>query len=110
MPGGFVDQYETVEESMLRELKEETGIKVPVPVLKGSIRKDKRYDYPGRSTRGRTITTAFHVELNDKTLPKVKGSDDAAKAKWFPLSEFVKMQDKMYEDHYYIITDLLGLG
>lgn len=110
LPGGFLNQFETVQECAVRELREETGIKVPAPVLNGSIKKEKRYDHPGRSLRGRTITTAFHIDLNDKTLPKVKGADDAAKAKWVPLNEFIRSQNEMYEDHYHIITDLLGLG
>ena len=110
LPGGFLDQFETVEECAIRELKEETGIKVPEAVLRGSIKREKRYDHPTRSLRGRTITTAFHFDLHDKTMPKVRGSDDAAKAKWVPLNEFIRKQDEMYEDHYSIICDLLGLG
>ena len=110
MPGGFVGQFETVRESAVRELEEETKIKVPPKVLRNSIVKEKRYDHPSRSLRGRTITTAFHIDLNERTLPKVKGSDDAASAKWVPMSEFIRSQDKMFEDHYHIVTDLLGLG
>lgn len=110
MPGGFVGQFETVENSAIRELEEETKIKVPPKVLRSSIRKEKRYDNPSRSLRGRTITTAFHIDLNERTLPKVKGSDDAASAKWVPMSEFIRSQDKMFEDHHHIVTDLLGIG
>ena len=111
LPGGFLNQYETVRECAARELEEETKIKVPPARLRGSIRTEKRYDHPGRSLRGRTITTAFHFDLyGEKSLPKVKGSDDAASAKWFPLNEFIRMQEQMYEDHYHIVTDLLGLG
>ena len=110
LPGGFVGQFETVREAALRELEEETRIKVPPRVLATSIVKEKRFDHPKRSTRGRTITTAFHIELHEKSLPRVKGSDDAETAKWFPLHQFIQMQDKMFEDHYYIITDMLGLG
>jgi bifunctional NMN adenylyltransferase/nudix hydrolase len=111
LPGGFLNPFETVEECAARELEEETRIKVPPARLRGSIRKEKRYDHPGRSLRGRTITTAFHFDLfGERSLPKVRGSDDAAKAKWFPLNELVRLQDKMYEDHYHIVTDILGLG
>jgi len=110
LPGGFVGQYETVKDCALRELQEETKIKVPPAILRSSIVKENRYDHPRRSTRGRTITTAFHFDLHERTLPKVKGSDDAAKAKWVPLNQFIRMQDQMYEDHYSIVTDLLGLG
>jgi len=111
MPGGFLNQFETVQECAVRELEEETKIKVPPAKLIGSIRKEKRYDYPSRSLRGRTITTAFHFDLiGEKSLPKVKGSDDAVNAKWTPLSDFVRGQERMFEDHYHIVTDLLGLG
>lgn len=111
LPGGFLNQYETVRECAARELEEETKIKVPPARLRGSIRTEKRYDHPGRSLRGRTITTAFHFDLfGERSLPKVRGSDDAAAARWFPLNELVRLQDKMYEDHYHIVTDLLGLG
>jgi bifunctional NMN adenylyltransferase/nudix hydrolase len=110
-PGGFLNQFETVRECAARELEEETRIKVPPNVLRGSIAKEKRYDHPGRSLRGRSITTAFHFNLlGERSLPKVRGSDDAAQAKWVPLSEFVQMQAVIFEDHYHIVTDLLGLG
>lgn len=111
MPGGFLNQYETVADCAVRELEEETKIKVPPAKLRGSVRKEKRYDYPSRSLRGRSITTAFHFDLiGEKSLPKVRGSDDAVKAKWVPLNEFIRMQEQMFEDHYHIVTDLLGLG
>lgn len=35
-------------------------------------------------------------------LPTVKGADDAADAKWIPLSEFEKMESSMFEDHWQI--------
>lgn len=108
LPGGFLDPDETMEEGMIRELREETKLKVPEPVLKGCIRYSKIYDAPQRSLRGRTITNAFLIELTAGVLPKVKGSSDAEKAFWMPLNEFYQSQDKMFEDHYSIIIDLLG--
>jgi bifunctional NMN adenylyltransferase/nudix hydrolase len=59
-----------------------------------------------RSTRGRTITHAFHILLKDGPLPKVKGGDDAVKAKWVPVGE---LDSRMcYEDHYEIIKHFIG--
>lgn len=108
LPGGFVNQSETLLDASIRELKEETKLKVPVPVLKGSIKAQHTFDDPDRSTRGRTITTAFHFELGDGLeLPRVTGADDAEKAKWVPLSEIDPCQ--MYEDHYDIIDYFVGL-
>jgi bifunctional NMN adenylyltransferase/nudix hydrolase len=108
LPGGFLNANtdKSVEAAMLRELKEETGIKVPVPVLKGSIVRSKVFDAIDRSARGRTITHAFHIVLPDGELPKVKGMDDAEKARWVPIAE-VKSQD-CFEDHYEILQHFVG--
>lgn len=107
LPGGFLNPNETIETGMLRELREETKLKVPLPVLKGSIKANHRFDAINRSIRGRTITDAFLIELQPGPLPAVKGSDDAAKAKWVPLSEFEKMEEEMFEDHYHIVSYFL---
>jgi len=109
LPGGFLNQEETMLDGAIRELKEETKIKVPVPVLKGSIKGSKTFDAPNRSARGRTITQAFYIDLGmADELPKVKGSDDAAKAFWVPFKD-VK-QEKMFEDHFHIIDNFLNIG
>ncbi|MCP5335815.1 MAG: bifunctional nicotinamide-nucleotide adenylyltransferase/Nudix hydroxylase [Oceanospirillaceae bacterium] len=109
LPGGFVDQNERLLDACLRELREETRLKVPAPVLKGSIRRQGVYDDPYRSARGRTITHAFYIELEpSQTLPKVKGADDARQACWVPLGD-IRPQE-MFEDHYFIIQDMLGVG
>jgi bifunctional NMN adenylyltransferase/nudix hydrolase len=108
LPGGFVDPHERIRDACLRELKEETRIKVPVPVLRGSIRRADVFDEPYRSARGRTITHAFYIELEPSSeLPKVKGGDDARTAQWVPLGELDPEQ--MFEDHYFIIQAMVGL-
>lgn len=106
MPGGFVNQSERLVDGMVRELREETKIKVPAPVLKGNIKKVEVFDHPDRSSRGRTITHAFLVELPAGDLPKVKGSDDAKTAKWYPISQL--RREDMFEDHMDIIQTLTG--
>ena len=108
LPGGFLNQEETMLDGAIRELKEETKIKVPVPVLKGSIKESKTFDAPNRSSRGRTITQAFLIDLGVGELPKVKGSDDAEKAFWVPFNQ-VK-QEKMFEDHFHIIDNFINIG
>ena len=100
-------------EGAIRELREETELKVPEKVLKGSIFHEKVFDHPDRSLRcrvkgkhGRTVTMAFGFKLDDaEKLPKVKGSDDAMDARWIPLDVVLgEMRDSLMEDHYDIIN------
>ena len=107
LPGGFIGAHERLADACLRELREETRLKVPAPVLKGSIKGQEVFDDPYRSARGRTITHAFYIELEpNKELPKVKGGDDAKHAMWVPLAELDPKQ--LFEDHYFIIQEMIG--
>jgi bifunctional NMN adenylyltransferase/nudix hydrolase len=108
LPGGFVRENETVQASCLRELREETRLKIPVPVLKGSIKGTHVFDHPERSLRGRTITHAFHFDFPVGELPPVRGGDDAEKARWFPVSEALEMGPQLFEDHLHILEFFLG--
>lgn len=108
LPGGFLNPRETLEEGCIRELIEETKIKVPEIVLRKAMTYSKRFDHPDRDLRGRTITEAFLFELTggDGKLPRVKGSDDAKIARWFKLSEIDDMEECIYGDHKHIIDTL----
>ncbi len=111
LPGGFLQPELTLEDNAIKELKEETQIKVPSAVLRGSIKASRPFDYPERSSRGRTVTFAYFIELEPSLkdgLPKVKGGDDAAKAFWLPLSALGENEDKFFEDHYSVIRTFLG--
>lgn len=108
MPGGFMNASTdvSIQSAMIRELREETGIKIPVPVLIGSIVKKEQFDAIGRSSRGRTITHAFRIDLPDGSLPKVRGMDDASRATWIPISQLDSAV--CFEDHYDILQTMLG--
>lgn len=108
LPGGFLNQDERLESGCIRELREETGLKLPEPVLRGSIRDRQVFDHPDRSLRGRTITHAFLFHFPTGELPRVKGGDDADKARWVPLNAFSRMRDVMFEDHFDIAYHFLG--
>ena len=94
-PGGFMNMDETTEQCAIRELEEETGLKV------NEIKQIGAYSKVDRDPRGRTITVAF-LALVDEPLP-VKGQDDAAKAQWFSI----KNLPKLAFDHKEIMKDAI---
>lgn len=102
LPGGFINVNERIKDAIIRELYEETNIDVSRQLLTASLRSTHVFDDPGRSLRGRIITHAGLFILPQKNLPKIKGSDDAEKAKWFPLSDFYGMTEQLFEDHHSI--------
>lgn len=112
LPGGFLASNLTLEDNAIKELKEETQIKVPAQVLRGSIKASHVFDYPERSNRGRTVTHAYFIELAPNLkegLPRVKGGDDAAKAFWLPLSALGEKEEEFFEDHIFIVKHFLGM-
>ena len=82
-PGGFMDMDETTEQCAIRELQEETGLKV------SGLRQIGAYSKVDRDPRGRTVTVAY-LAVVDRPLP-VKGQDDAARAEWWPLSALPRL-------------------
>jgi len=80
-PGGFMNMDETTEQCAVRELEEETGLKV------NEVHQIGAYSKVDRDPRGRTVTVAY-LAIIDAPIA-VKGQDDAAKAQWFPLSAFL---------------------
>lgn len=116
LPGGHLNVNEKFLTGALRELYEETSIKIPEKVLRGSIFYDEIFDNPDRSLRcrvktkkGRTITRAFGYKLDDAAeLPHVKAADDAGEAWWFTYAEVQEMRESMFEDHYDICMKALN--
>lgn len=108
-PGGFVEPREQFYPAALRELEEETGFKALPSQMKVALRGQAVFDHPGRSARGRIITTAFHFDLAEERLPDVEGRDDAERARWVPIAELPQMEEQLFEDHACILDHFLGL-
>ena len=77
-PGGFLNMDENATQGALRELAEETGLRLE------HIKEFGTFTDVNRDPRERVISIAFYALVNKVG---VKGGDDAAKAQWFALDE-----------------------
>jgi 8-oxo-dGTP diphosphatase len=94
LPGGFVEYKEKTEDTAMREVFEETGLKTKINNLVGV------YSDPNRDPRGHTVSVIYLLEICGG---KLKGSDDASDAKFFDLNQLPKLAF----DHNKIIKDAL---
>ncbi len=78
MPGGFVEENETVEETALREVTEETSLKVKLKEILGV------YSDVKRDPRGRVTTVVF---ITEAVGGKLKADTDAEDARWFDVND-----------------------
>lgn len=77
-PGGFMNIDESAEQAAVRELAEETGLKLELEQLKQL----GAFTAVDRDPRERVITVAYYALMEQMA---VEGGDDAAKAQWFPV-------------------------
>jgi 8-oxo-dGTP diphosphatase len=96
LPGGFVDQGETLEKAVVREAREETGLKIY------GIKQFHTYSDPKRDPRFHTIGTVFIA----KAKGRPKAGDDAAALRVVRLRDLKSM--KFAFDHSKIIADYLA--
>lgn len=95
LPGGFVDYGESLEEAVIREVKEETGLDLE------DLKQFHTYSEPNRDPRFHTIATVFMA----KAKGKPRAGDDAASLNIVKLSQ---IQDLDFAfDHKKIIEDYL---
>jgi 8-oxo-dGTP diphosphatase len=96
-PGGFMNMDETTEQCAIRELEEETGMKVT------ELQQIGAYSKVDRDPRGRTITVAYLIVVDAPVA--VIGQDDAAKAQWFPIDALPPLAF----DHEDIMKDAINM-
>ncbi len=84
-PGGFLEEYENLEEAARRELKEETGLEPTYMQEIGS------FSSVNRDPRGRVISTGFYSVVSPTEIHRTHAGDDAAEARWFPITELPEL-------------------
>ncbi len=77
IPGGFVEEGETVEHAAVREIREETSLDVELKGILGV------YSHPMRDMRCHVMTTVFVARAKD--LRKLCAGDDAQDAQFYAL-------------------------
>jgi 8-oxo-dGTP diphosphatase len=95
LPGGFVEYNEKVEDAVVRELKEETGLSTKIKSIIGV------YSDPERDPRGHTVSVVFELEV---TKGKMKSGDDAKEVKLFSLDKLPELAF----DHDMIVADFIS--
>jgi 8-oxo-dGTP diphosphatase len=96
LPGGFVEWGESVENAVLREVKEETGLNVELESILGV------YSAPERDPRGHVATVVFVCKPVGGEL---KCSDEHLSVDWYKLSDLDFSQ--LAVDHGKILRDYL---
>ncbi|MEQ8560237.1 MAG: NUDIX domain-containing protein [Cytophagales bacterium] len=80
IPGGFVEEDESLEQAVLRELKEETGVSI------GYLEQLYSFGTPGRDPRGRVVSVAYFGLVKPDTY-KISASSDAKEVEWFDIND-----------------------
>ncbi|MDQ3806618.1 MAG: NUDIX hydrolase [Thermoproteota archaeon] len=94
LPGGFVNEGETVEEAMKREAMEETSLEVhPIDIL-------GVYSDPTRDPRKHIMTTVF---IGIIISGEIRAGNDAASTEWIKLTSIEQQQVAF--DHSQILRD-----
>ena len=108
LPGGFLEPRDTLWQSCLRELQEETHCALDEPALRAALQSVSVFDHPDRSQRGRTVTHVHYFDLPHGPKPAVRADDDAAEAFWLSIDTIRGREAEFFEDHFQILQKVLA--
>ncbi len=99
-PGGFANADESVNQTALRELREETGIST---LTEEDIYEIGLFSTPGRDPRGWVVSDVYAAKV-DPASTAVQAGDDASQAQWFKL-EFTEDAFTLTKDDICLMGD-----
>jgi 8-oxo-dGTP diphosphatase len=101
LPGGFVEEVESLEQAARRELREETGVALQ------AVHREQlgAYGDPRRDPRGRVVSVAYLVV--DSDLPDPQAATDASAAAFLPMESVLSRPRRLAFDHARILRDAL---
>ena len=101
IPGGFVNEGETVEDAAKREVREETSLDIELVDILGV------YSDPKRDPRGHIMSTVFiaYVPVNRNKSVEALAADDASELEWIDLEAIPN--EKFAFDHKRILMDYI---
>lgn len=84
IPGGFVLEHESLEEAVMRELQEETGVSI------NYLEQLYTFGEPKRDPRKRILSVSYYALIKPETF-RLHATTDAEEAKWFNISSLPKL-------------------
>ena len=98
LPGGFVDEWEKIEDAARREANEETSLNIHLVDILGV------YSDPKRDPRGHLISTVFvGIVPSDNVSVEASAQDDASEVEWIKFEAIIK--SNIAFDHKKILFD-----
>lgn len=110
LPGGFKNSNESFLDCAIRELLEETNLRVPEKVLRGSVVSKFLFDDPTRGCGIPRSTLGVYIKIDkdrDGNMPRANGSSDAKAAVWVPINDIMNKY-RLFDDHQDIISKMTG--